>query len=131
MFAFKSGGLYKEYSDGNPLYTSFINPMISGLDAVAREVSDLDAEVVQHIYSTMWYISGNDCKNCMGTGFIMGQAPAGFGMSSKGQKVVCSKCEGNGRMLKSPYKDIVISKKTGRVIHPRHQRDTFKKTLQL
>ena len=113
MFAFKSGGLYKEYSDGNPLYNSFLNPMISGLDAVAREVSDLDAEVVQHIYSTMWYIAGNDCKSCKGTGFTMGQASAGFGITARGEKTVCPVCEGNGRMLKSPYKDIVISQKQG------------------
>jgi hypothetical protein len=113
MFAFKSGGLYKQYSDGNPLYNSFLNPMVSGLDAVAREVSDLDAEVVQHIYSTMWYVAGNDCKTCMGTGTTMGNASAGFGMASKGQKMTCQVCQGNGRMLKSPYKDIVISKKAG------------------
>lgn len=103
LFCFKSGGIYKKYEVGNPLYVSFINPMLSGLDAVAREISDLDAEVVQHIYSTMWYIAGNDCKDCKGTGMI----------NRYGQQTACSKCDGNGRMLKSPYKDIVVSQKLG------------------
>lgn len=108
LFCFKSGGIYKKYEQGNALFVSFINPMISGLDAVAREISDLDAEVVQHIYSTMWYISGNDCKNCRGTGMV----------NQYGQQTACPKCEGNGRMLKSPYKDIVVNQKLGEANAP-------------
>lgn len=111
LFCFKSGGIYKHYSQGHPIYLSFINPMISGLDAVAREISDLDAEVVQHIFSTMWYIAGQDCKACNGTGKIIKNG-AGF-MNEAGQQMACPKCEGNGRLLKSPYKDMVINPKLG------------------
>lgn len=97
---FKAGGVYLDIINNEVIYGSFIDPMLPSLDAAARESSDLDAEVVQHIYSTLWYYSGNDCKTCKGSGQVI----------SEGKNVVCSKCEGNGRLLKSPYKDMVIGK---------------------
>ena len=109
MYCLKTGGIYKAIVSGEALFGSFIDPMLPSLDAAAREVSDLDAEVVQHIYSTMWYYSGNDCNNCKGTGQINTQG-AGFNVNKAGEPTACPKCDGNGRLLKSPYKDIVIGK---------------------
>lgn len=100
MYAFKSGGVLNKMEMGEAIYDSFIDPMIPSLDSVAGESSDLQAEVVQNIYSTMWYYSGNDCKECVGTGLV----------NKNGEQTSCSKCEGNGRMLKSPFKDFVIGK---------------------
>ena len=100
MFCFKLGGVFSDLTQGEALYNSFIDPMLPSLDAAARESSDLDAEVVQHIYSTMWYYSGNDCRACSGTGQVI----------KDGQQTACKRCDGAGRMLKSPYKDIVIGK---------------------
>lgn len=101
MTCFKAGGIYKDIFNGQALYDSFISSMLPSLDAAARESSDLDAEVVQHIYSQFWYYSGNDCTNCDGTGKTT---------VKNGEPITCKKCEGNGRLLKSPYKDIVVGK---------------------
>lgn len=108
MSCFKAGGVFNDLVNGQVLYDSFIDPMLPSLDAAAGESSDLQAEVVQHIFSTMWYFSGNDCTQCRGTGTISGRA--GFGVVKAGEPIICPRCEGNGRMLKSPFKDMVIGK---------------------
>lgn len=100
LYCFKAGGELKDIVKGEAIYNSFIDPMLSSLDAIVGESSDLQAEVVQHIYSTMWYYSGNDCRNCKGTGSAVVQ----------GEKTACPRCKGDGRMLHSPYKDMVIGK---------------------
>jgi hypothetical protein len=98
MPAFRAGGVYKEIIDNSSVFESFVSPILPGLDAAAREISDLDAEVVQHIFTTMWYYASQGCASCNGTGSILKQ----------GKQVVCSSCEGQGVMVKSPFKDIVV-----------------------
>lgn len=92
------GGIIKNYKHDCKLFDSFLSPMLPGLDAATREVSDADAEVVQHVFSTMWYYSLQNCNNCQGTGRVL----------QKGKQIVCTSCEGNGVMAKSPYKDMVL-----------------------
>ncbi len=96
--AFKAGGLFKEIIDNTPIYESFVSPILPGLDAAAREISDLDAEVVQHIFSTMWYYSTQDCQVCTGLGY----------QSKAGKQSICSTCGGSGAVAKSPYKDWIV-----------------------
>ena len=96
----KSGGMIKKMLDNFPIYDSFLSPMLPRLDEAAREYSDLQAEVVQHIFSTMWYIETQDCKQCNGTGKVR----------KDNQTIVCGKCKGEGAIPKSPYKDFVIKK---------------------
>jgi hypothetical protein len=98
--AFLGGGIYKEIIDETPLFDSFMSPMLPSLDVTSRESSDLDAEVVQHIYSTMWYMGGENCSSCAGVGKV----------KKDGKQVVCPDCKGVGVMQKSPYKDLVIKK---------------------
>lgn len=81
-----------------PINNSFIDDMLPSLDNAAGEFSDLQAEVIQHIYSTMWYYEGQNCTICNGSGSVQ----------KNGNKVECSKCKGEGVMPKSPYKDMVI-----------------------
>ena len=100
--AWRIGGVIKEVIDNTILFESFINPMLPSLDSAAREWSDLDAEVVQNIFSTMWYIAGQECKTCKGTGSV----------SKAGGQSTCGACEGEGTLLKSPYKDIVVKKQS-------------------
>lgn len=100
MYCFKNGGVMKGVKNGEILYQSFIDPMLPSLDAVAGESSDLQAEVVQNIFSTFWYYSGNDCSHCSGTGKV----------NKNGEPTICPKCEGQGRMLKSGFKDMVIGR---------------------
>lgn len=96
--AIRLGGTVCNYKHGMKIYESFLAPMLPGLDACAREVSDADAEVVQHIFSTMWYYAVQNCNNCQGTGKVM----------KEGKQAICTSCEGNGSMAKSPYKDMVL-----------------------
>lgn len=94
----RGGGIYKYIVDNSVIYDSFLSPILPGLDAAARESSDLDAEVVQHIFSTMWYYASQGCSTCSGTGKVI----------KEGKQIICGTCEGNGVISKSPYKDLVI-----------------------
>jgi hypothetical protein len=100
MPAFRAGGVYKEIIDNSSVFESFVSPILPGLDAAAREISDLDAEVVQHIFTTMWYYATQGCASCNGTGSVL----------QAGKQSVCGKCEGTGVMTKSPYKDLIVGK---------------------
>lgn len=93
------GGVPKKVRHSSILYDSFMSPMLPGLDAMAMALTDEEAEWVQHVYSTMWYFTQQDCKTCMGTGKV----------NSKGkQSITCSKCNGTGNAPKSPYRDMVL-----------------------
>jgi hypothetical protein len=96
--AFQLGGVIKDLSTHTKLYESFVTPILPGLDAAAREVSDNDATVVQHHYPTMWYYQMQNCDNCKGTGRV----------NQKGKQVTCNICDGHGAPPKSPYRDMVL-----------------------
>ncbi len=96
--AWKLGGIPIEIQEKQTLFDSFISGMLPDLDAAAQDVSDFQAEKVQHVFSTMWYFSGQECNNCHGTGKVQKQ----------GKQTVCPTCEGVGALRKSPYKDMMI-----------------------
>lgn len=98
MPAFRIGGVFKEIIDNSSVFESFVSAILPGLDAAARETSDLDAEVVQHIFTTMWYYSSQGCGTCNGMGKVM----------QAGKQTVCGTCSGTGVMAKSPYKDLIV-----------------------
>lgn len=100
--AFRFGGIDKKFHKDGRLYESFLSPIIPGLDGAARETSDADAEVVQHVFSTMWYYSSQNCTHCQGIGKV----------KQKGKEVICPTCEGKGVASKSPYKDMVLNQAT-------------------
>jgi hypothetical protein len=97
--AFRPGGIHWKMIDNLPLYKSLIDGMLPYLDIAAREWSDLEAEVVQHMYSTMWYYASQDCTDCKGLGKI----------SRAGKQVVCGTCDGSGKMKFSPYHSIKVN----------------------
>ncbi len=94
-----NGGVIRSIIDNIPLYDSFLSPMLPRMDEAAREYSDLQAEVVQHIHSTMWAFQGLDCKTCQGVGKVIkpGKSPA-----------VCGDCRGSGAMPVSPFKQMIL-----------------------
>jgi hypothetical protein len=63
-------GICTEQGEGYSLYESRIAGIVPYLNEAVREYSDLQAEVVQHIHSTMWTISPQPCKACRGSGMI-------------------------------------------------------------
>lgn len=98
--AYKAGGVPKEIIDNIPVFLSFLDPMLPSLDEAAREYSDLQAEIVQHIHSTMWGVAGQDCVKCNGHGKVI----------EDGNPVACGDCKGEGVMPMSPYKNITIKR---------------------
>jgi hypothetical protein len=83
-----------------PLYRSFLHSMLSELDNAAIDSSDLDAEKVQHLYSTMWYFQTQQCTNP--------ECRAGW-ILANGKQTICSTCEGRGTAPKSPYRDMIVN----------------------
>ena len=69
------------------------------LNEVLREYSDLQAEVVQHIHSTMWSIQPQQCKNCKGTGRVAKENSA---------PVRCEVCNGVGIAPVNPFESLAI-----------------------
>ena len=98
MPAWLAGGKFKKFINNIPLYLSFLNPMLPRLDEAAREYSDLQAEKVQHIHSTLAVIQTQDCPKCSGVGKI----------PKKGGAVACGDCKGLGSMTVNPYSQIVV-----------------------
>lgn len=91
-------GNVRKHRGHTPENISYIDSMLPHLDTAAGEISDMDAEIIQHLHSTMWYFGGENCSFCNGRGQVQ-----------NGDNLVnCSKCAGNGVMPKSPYKDIVL-----------------------
>ena len=88
------GSVIKEIVDNIPLYDSFLAPMLPRLDEASREYSDMQAEVVQHIHSTLAVFQGQDCSPCSGTGKVI----------KDGKPVVCGDCKGKGAMQSHPQR---------------------------
>ncbi len=78
------------------------NPKGRPKDAVAtavREYSDLQAEIVQHIHSTMWAIQPQQCGRCKGVGEIPRENSA---------PVSCPSCGGKGLLPLNPFEHIIM-----------------------
>jgi hypothetical protein len=97
--AFRPGAVHWKIVDNMPLFKSLIDGMLPFLDIAAREWSDLEAEVVQHMYSTMWYYASQDCTQCKGSGKVQ----------RAGKPIVCGHCDGSGKMKLSPYNSIKVN----------------------
>ncbi len=98
---FRVEGLYKKSYDNTFIFDSRLNSMLPRLDEALREYGDLQAEVVQNIYSTMWEIGADDCTVCKGKGKIK---TAGF----NAEETICHTCEGSGVKPRGPYTNIKV-----------------------
>ncbi len=68
------------------------------LDEAAREYSDLQAEIVQHIHSEKYAYTNTECPHCKGTGFDREHK------DKDGKPITCPHCNGSGHVLNtSPY----------------------------
>lgn len=94
-----NGGVISNLINNIPIYNSFLNPMLPRLDEAAREYSDLQAEVLLHIHSTLAVMQGDTCATCKGSGKVLkeGKSPA-----------VCGDCKGRGAIKIDPYDQIVV-----------------------
>lgn len=103
--AFKLGGQYFRSMGKTILFESRISPMLPRLNDAAREYSDMQAEVVQHIHSEKWVWASNKCPKCQNAAGV----PTGFINSEKDKKrIVCPNCKGNMLVPSSPYLNLVV-----------------------
>ena len=92
--AFRAGGKFWKRENGATLYKSRISSMIPSLDEAAREYSDLQAEIVQHIHSEKYAYTNTECPTCKGTCKTF----------KDGKEETCQVCGGAGSILNvSPY----------------------------
>lgn len=109
--AFKVGGLYHSRRNNDTIYESRIAGMIPSLDEAAREYSDLQAEILQHIHSEKYVFANTDCPVCHGTGneYIIEKNEETGEEVIKGTQV-CHHCHGRGSVSNvSPYGEYVIN----------------------
>lgn len=93
--AWKVGGLYYARKNNDTIYESRLAGMVPDLDEAAREYSDLQVEIIQHIHSEKYAYTNTECTACKGTGHVKGE---------DGKQVTCSHCNGTGRVLNtSPF----------------------------
>ena len=86
---FRVGGLFSKRVNNSIIYESRISSMIPSLDEAAREYSDLQAEILQHIHSEKYIYTNTECPVCNGTGKVM----------KDGTQSTCTSCGGHGKML--------------------------------
>lgn len=105
--AWKVGGLYLDRVNNDTIYESRIACMIPSLDEAAREYSDLQAEIVQHIHSEKYAYTNTECPDCHGRGEIVEMDANGrpkLDANGKQIKHTCKRCGGHGSILNtSPY----------------------------
>lgn len=99
--AFQMRGVVIQANDAGFLNESRMAPMLPRLDEAAREYSDLQAEVVQHIHSEKWEVGQDECAACHGEGMIQ---LAGF----KSSKITCDSCAGTGFKPRGPYTKLIV-----------------------
>jgi len=99
--AFRVKGLFKKSYDSTFVFKSRLDAMLPRLDEALREYGDLQAEVVQHIFSEKWETVTDDCPACKGKGEIR---TAGL----KSEMIPCSVCEGSGAKARGPYSTLQI-----------------------
>jgi hypothetical protein len=99
---FRVEGLYKASFDGTFVFDSRLSGMLPRLDEALREYSDLQAEVVQNIFSEKWEMVSDDCSHCKGKGRIKSAGLVG------NEEVICHICEGSGAKPRGPYTTIQV-----------------------
>jgi len=92
-------GICTEQGEGFAIYESRIAGIVPMLNEVLREYSDLQAEVVQHIHSTMWSMQPQQCKECKGRGMMLRENSA---------PVRCTSCNGVGLAPVNPFEHLAI-----------------------
>lgn len=100
--AWLAGGEVQKIINEIPLFESFLDPMLPRLDESAREYSDMQAEILMHIHSTLVAVEGQDCVKCHGSGKVI---------KGKGW-AICGDCKGKGTPKINPY-DVVVTKLPG------------------
>ena len=92
-------GMVVQQGNHCSLYESRISGIVPMLNEAVREYSDLQAEIVQHIHSTMWSIQPQQCGRCRGLGEIPRENSA---------PISCPNCSGKGILPLNPFEHVVM-----------------------
>ncbi len=92
-------GICTEQGEGYALFESRIAGIVPMLNEAVREYSDMQAEIVMHIHSTMWTIQPQSCKDCKGRGSILKENSA---------PVRCESCKGTGNAPMNPFEHLSV-----------------------
>ena len=92
------GMIIENYKDRS-LYESRISGIVPKMNEALREYSDLQAEIVQHIHSTMWSMQPQQCGRCKGLGEIPKENSA---------PIKCPSCSGKGLLPLNPFEHLVL-----------------------
>jgi len=99
LTCFEIGSVVKDIDGENIFYETRVSGMIPALNEAISLYSDIQAEVVQHIHSTMYTYQSQDCTVCRG----VGQVP-----NEEGAAISCPVCLGKGSFPFNPYDHVVI-----------------------
>jgi hypothetical protein len=99
---FKVGGIYYDRKNNDMIQESRIASMVPFLDEAAREYSDLQAEIVQHVHSEKYIYASSECPVCRGTSISHEK-------DAEGNFKKCPNCEGKGTIKSvTPYGEYLI-----------------------
>lgn len=99
----KVGGVFFERKNNDLIQESRIADMVPFLDEAAREYSDLQAEIVQHVHSEKYIYTNTECPVCKGTCVSKDK-------DENGNFKPCTNCGGRGKITGvSPYGVHLIS----------------------
>jgi len=98
--AFKMPGAFFETCGDTFINESRLSGMLPDLNEAVREYSDLQAEIVQHVHSTMWMYVNIDCPTCNGVGKEQ---------VFEDRFETCHSCKGMGKISVSPYDNIALT----------------------
>ena len=93
-------GMVLENYEHRALYESRISGIVPKMNEALREYSDLQAEIVQHIHSTMWAMQPQQCGRCKGLGEIPKENSA---------PIKCPSCSGKGLMPLNPFEHLILA----------------------
>jgi hypothetical protein len=93
----KLRGFFIELIGGVMVFDSKVSGIVPRFNEAVREYSDLQAEIVQNIFSERWEISDDDCSVCKGTTLQPGTTD-----------LPCTTCGGTGAKPRGPYSRLVL-----------------------
>lgn len=93
------GAVVTDAEDQMLTYETRIAGIIPALNEAIALYSDIQAEVVQHVHSTMYSYQAQECTTCNGSGLTLNQEAV---------QVQCSSCKGKGIFPFNPYEHVVI-----------------------
>lgn len=97
---FKVRAQFLTQKENTIIQESRISGMVPSLDEAAREYSDLQASIVQHMHPLFWYYQSKACQSCNGTGKVITGTP--------GTASTCNVCTGSGKIKFSPYAHLEV-----------------------